>query len=365
MATVVCDDPLSHAYTDVTTAFPHLEESRVSHQSVSVMASDEESPRPKRVKRRDRRLLFIVLGVIVALVVGVAAVAANYGKSAIDGLDEIRRDDTLIPTGTRPEPIAGDQAPLNIVLMGSDTRGSERGRSDVLQVLHISGDRKNVFLISIPRDSWVDIPGRQRAKINAAYSWGGPALTVETLEKLFDVPMDHTAIIDFEGFVKVIDALGGVTVVNNEASSNLGFDFPKGEINLNGEAALAFVRERYGLSDGDFGRATRQRDVVKSVIGKVASAGTLSDPTKFRETVVALGSSFTVDSGLTNDAIVDLAWQMRDMKPEDIKSFQVPVAGFGTSSDGQSYVRLDDAKVAELKTALRQDSVLDFFNSLG
>ena len=335
--------------------------------------SDDDSPRRagSREKRRNRRVLFVVLALLVAIVAGGIGLASYYAKSALDALDNITREPTIMPTATstnRPatvEPVPGvEHAPLNFVLMGSDTRGGERGRSDVLQLLHISGDRTGVYLMSIPRDSWVDIPGRGKAKINAAYSWGGPALTIETMEKLLEVPMDHTAIIDFEGFMNVIDALGGVTVVNREASSAGGYDFPKGEITLDGKKALVFVRQRYGLSDGDFGRATRQRDVIQAVLTKLASAGTLTDPGKFRDAVTTLGSNFTVDAGLTNDVIIDLGWQMRDFRPSAMHSFQLPTAGFDMTGDGQSIVVIDSDKIVALREALRNDTMEEFVASL-
>jgi len=280
---------------------------------LSVEDQVDDPRRAKTEKRRNRWLLFSVLGVLVAVLLAGIGIATWYGKSAVDALDNINRDSNLMPTGERPAPVdpVEGKAPLNMVLMGSDTRGGERGRSDVLQLLHISGDRQNVFLMSIPRDSYVEIPGRGKAKINAAYSWGGAPLAVETMELLLDVPMDNTVLIDFEGFKNVIDALGGVTVVNREASSSHGLDFPKGEITLSGEEALWFVRERKNLSDGDFGRATRQRDVIKAVLGKLASGGVLSDPGRFRESVTDLGKNFTVDEGLTNDNIIRLGWELK------------------------------------------------------
>jgi LCP family protein required for cell wall assembly len=340
----------------------------MSDESLSSVEDQVDDPRrAKRERRRNRWLLFGVLGVLVAVLLGGIGIATWYGKSAVDALDNINRDGNLMPTGERPapvDPVEADKAPLNMVLMGSDTRGGERGRSDVLQLLHISGDRQNVFLMSIPRDSYVEIPGRGKAKINAAYSWGGAALAVETMELLLEVPMDNTVLIDFEGFVNVIDALGGVTVNNREASSSRGFDFPKGEIKLSGDEALAFVRERMTLSDGDFGRATRQRDVIKAVLGKLASGGVLADPGRFRESVTELGKNFTVDEGLTNDNIIRLGWELKGVSPSDIKSFQLPTAGFGWTDDRQSIVLLDDDKLEELRAALRADDMLSFYESL-
>jgi LCP family protein required for cell wall assembly len=338
----------------------------MSDDYLSVEDQVDDPRRAKTEKRRNRWLLFSVLGVLVAVLLAGIGIATWYGKSAVDALDNINRDSNLMPTGERPAPVdpVEGKAPLNMVLMGSDTRGGERGRSDVLQLLHISGDRQNVFLMSIPRDSYVEIPGRGKAKINAAYSWGGAPLAVETMELLLDVPMDNTVLIDFEGFKNVIDALGGVTVVNREASSSHGLDFPKGEITLSGEEALWFVRERKNLSDGDFGRATRQRDVIKAVLGKLASGGVLSDPGRFRESVTELGKNFTVDEGLTNDNIIRLGWELKGVSPSDIKSFQIPTAGFGWTDDRQSIVLLDEDKLDELRTALRADDMLAFYESL-
>ena len=338
----------------------------MSDDYLSVEDQVDDPRRAKTEKRRNRWLLFSVLGVLVAVLLAGIGIATWYGKSAVDALDNINRDSNLMPTGERPAPVdpVEGKAPLNMVLMGSDTRGGERGRSDVLQLLHISGDRQNVFLMSIPRDSYVEIPGRGKAKINAAYSWGGAPLAVETMELLLDVPMDNTVLIDFEGFKNVIDALGGVTVVNREASSSHGLDFPKGEITLSGEEALWFVRERKNLSDGDFGRATRQRDVIKAVLGKLASGGVLSDPGRFRESVTELGKNFTVDEGLTNDNIIRLGWELKGVSPSDIKSFQLPTAGFGWTDDRQSIVLLDDDELEELRAALRADDMLSFYESL-
>lgn len=324
---------------------------------------------PRKERRRNRWLLFTVLGLVVALVVGAISIAGYYAKSAVDALDKVNREPTLMPTGPRPTPVAPQpgvvEPPLNIVLMGTDTRGAERGRSDVLQLLHISGDRKQVFLMSIPRDTWVDIPGRQTAKINAAYSWGGAALTVETVEQLLQVPVDHTALIDFDGFTNVVNTLGGITVHNQEASVAGGFEFPAGQIALTGESALVFVRQRHGLSDGDFGRATRQREVIKATLQKLVSGGVLTDPVRFRDSVITLGSNFTVDEGLTNEAIINLGWTLREFNPSDIASFQFPTAGFSTSEDGQSIVLVNQRLLEDLRAALRNDKMAEYVAANG
>ena len=331
---------------------------------------DEDAPKAQRRKKRmrDRWVLLSVIGVLVVALVAVGAVLGYYGKATKDALDSVTREPTLMPTNTenRPSPVptktGENKPPLNFVLMGTDARNpDERGRSDVLMVMHIPGDRKSAYLISFPRDYWVDVPGYGNAKINAAYSYGGPALTVETLEQMLDIPIDHTAIINFEGFMNVIDALGGVTVTNRQSSSSNGFTFPEGQVELTGESALTFVRERKNLSDGDFGRAERQRDVLKAIVTKLTSRGVLTNPGQFRDSVTTLAPNFTVDSGLDNGRIVDIGLGMRITGGDDIKSLLAPIDGLGTSSDGQSIVLVNGKKLDEMAVALRGDTMAEYY----
>lgn len=330
----------------------------------------EEEPAPARRKRRwrDRWLLLTIVGVLGIALLLVVVIGGWYGKAALDALDSIKREPTIMPSRDRtgaPLPVdpkeGNEDPPINFVLMGTDARNpDEQGRSDVLLVLHLSGDREDAYLVSFPRDYWVGIPGRGTAKINAAYSWGGPALSVETLESLLDVPMDHTAMIDFEGFMNVIDAVGGVTVNNKYASGSGGYSFPAGRVDLTGESALVYVRERYSLPEGDFSRAERQRDVIQAVVSKLTSRGVLANPGMFRDAVTTLGPNFTVDEGLTNSKIIDLGLDVGIGGGDDIVSLQAPTAGFGTSPDGQAYVRVDEEQLAEMATAMRDDTMDEY-----
>ena len=329
---------------------------------------EERAPRARPKRRlRDRRMFLAVVGLVVVVLLAGAAVTGYYGKAAKDALDSINRDSTLTPTNSdRPDPLptkpGQKNRPLNFVLMGSDSQDVEdQGRSDVLMVLHIPSTRKEAYLVSLPRDYWVPIPEHGTAKINAAYAYGGPALTVQTVEKLLDVPIDHTALVDFDGFVDVIDALGGVTVNNRYASSSGRFTFPKGKVELSGDSALQFVRERKNLPAGDLSRTERQRVVIKAIVGKLISRGVLTDPSTFRESVTTLGPNFTVDEALDNSEIVDIGLDMRLKGGNDIKSLLAPIAGVGTSSDGQSIVNVDEAKLGQLSEALRSDTMDEYY----
>ena len=178
--------------------------------------------------------------------------------------------------------------------MGSDSRDASdagAGRSDSLMVMHLAADRKDAYLISFPRDMYVDIPGYGKNKINAAYSFGGPQLAVATLEDLLHSRMDHVAIIDFDGFIGLTEELGGVTVMNEHASKSRGYTFPAGKITIKGDEALAFVRERYELPNGDLDRAERQRLVVKAILEKGLSPETIRNPAKFTGFVSGRGEA--------------------------------------------------------------------------
>lgn len=151
---------------------------------------------------------------VLALVLG-----GFYATQTWRSVDAITRTPDLLPTAdpidtARPEPTATAPGSLNYVLMGSDSRGGDRGRSDVLMLAHVTPERDRVYLISFTRDMWVDIPGRGFAKINAAYAYGGAPLAVRTVESLVGVRMDHAVVIDFTGFAGLTEALGGVTVDN-------------------------------------------------------------------------------------------------------------------------------------------------------
>jgi polyisoprenyl-teichoic acid--peptidoglycan teichoic acid transferase len=222
--------------------------------------------------RRRRRLLKpMLLAVSAVLVLALGAGAAYLYSLDRSITQNIARQDTLpaaTPTGgqsPRPSRAPAATGALNYVLLGSDSRDaadSGKGRSDSIMVVHLNAARNKAYLISFPRDMYVSIPGHGKNKINAAFSLGGPELTVATLESLLGTRMDHVAMIDFEGFIGLTEDLGGVTVENATAFSSHGFDYPEGSITIKGERALWFVRERHQLPRGDLDRAGEptQRD---------------------------------------------------------------------------------------------------------
>jgi LCP family protein required for cell wall assembly len=316
--------------------------------------------------RRKRRPLWLRILVPVAVVLVLALAAGGIYAYTLDrsitqnitrGIDLPGND----PTGAG-ESAAPSQAPetgtLDFVLLGSDTRdpGAEQGRSDSIMVAHLNRERNKAYIVSFPRDMYVTIPGHGKDKINAAYSLGGAALTVRTLESLTGVRMDHVALVDFEGFIALTKDLGGVTVTNKTAFTSHGFDYPKGKVTLEGEKALWFVRERHALPEGDLDRAANQRKVIKAIVAKGLSADVIADPARFTSFIGNLAKHMTVDNSLSDAEIRTIAVSLR-LQAKNIELLQAPLSGFGTSPGGESIDVVDTAQLEELSQALQKDTM--------
>ncbi len=331
---------------------------------LEVLAEDA----PQQPRKKKGVGFFLLLGVIGVLVVALA-LAGFYLSRSLAALNDISRDPALNPVdySGRPQPPSPaaetDKAPINFVLLGTDERfADDAGRSDSLMVAHLSGDRKHLYLISFPRDLWVSIPGHDEGKINWAYSFGGAALTLQTLEQLTNTRMEHTVAIDFAGFIQLTETLGGITVNNPWDSGSAGYTFPKGEITIAGEEALAYVRERKSLPNGDLDRAYRQRTVVKAILKEILSAETLTNPVTFNDVLGKLSESLSVDESLNNSAITDLMLSLKFEGASSIRLMQAPIEGTGMIGD-QAVAILDTEKMAELSQAMSSDSVEDYYQS--
>jgi len=327
---------------------------------------DDEVSRPP--SHRGRRVLAAV-GIVVlvlALVVGGAAwflvdrYAGNIDRVAgvFDHLDNADR-----PAPASPATPAGAD-PVTFLLVGSDTRektadGEDPGaRSDAIMIARFSGDRQHAQLISIPRDSWVDIPGHGMNKINASYAFGGPSLLIQTVEQLTDVRIDHYVAIDFDGITQVTDDLGGVDVVVAKTTSNGPYTFEKGVIHLNGDQARWYLGQRYGLEGGDFDRVKRQQQYLRAMFGKLFSANTFTDVGKLDSALRAVTSAVSVDDTLGNTALLKLASSMRGVTPDDIQYFTAPIEGTGKEGPA-SVVYLNEALGERMWQYLRNDSLAE------
>jgi LCP family protein required for cell wall assembly len=323
----------------------------------------DDQPTPP-AKTKMRRLLMIsgILTGVVLVVCGGAAIGLRAYIGSVE--DQVGRVDafTDLPEQARPSK-AASQA-LNILLLGSDSRAARDepessgsvARTDTIILVHIPAGRDSAQLISIPRDSWVPIPGRKNNKINAAYALGGPKLMVQTVEEFTKVRIDHVVVIDFAGFKEVVDALGGIQIDVPEAFTSIHppyRQFPKGPQQLTGEAALDYSRQRYQFSNGDFSRIEHQQQVIKAVMEKASSRGIMTDIPKLNAFLRATTSALTVDKDLS---LFDLGLELREIRSDRLTFLTSPSKGIGREGS-QSVVYVDAEKAAKLYAAVNADRV--------
>lgn len=349
-----------------------------SSDDVDALVPDEDdealSPDDDGTVRRGGRGLkigiFSVLAIVLVLVLATAGVGLWVRHSLSGNIETFADPFDSISTRAPEQQTTGDEkAATNILVLGSDSRISagdpsqwEAGaqRTDAIMLVQISGDEENVSVMSIPRDSWVDIPGHGQGKINAAYSYGGPSLTIETVENLTGVRIGHFVIAGFESFETLTDEIGGVAINLKSAQTLAGTEFGSGAQKLNGAQALAYARERKTLANGDFDRVKRQQAWMRAIVAQVLNNGTLSNPTKLYSFLEAVTSTMAVDEDFTMDEMQSLALGLRGIHSNDIAFMTVPTSGTGTSSDGQSIVNLDADKDAPLFEAFADGDVTEF-----
>lgn len=304
----------------------------------------------------------IVVLVALAVLLGGAAVGATlYLQHRLDaGID--RFGDPFSSLTSRPAVQSTEAtAPVNFLVLGSDSRVSagdpadwQRGaqRTDAIMVAQLNGDRDKLVAMSLPRDAWVEVPGHGEHKLNAAFSLGGPSLTVSTVEQLTGILIDHVVIADFESFASVTDVVGGVSIELDRPLEVGDVLLPAGAHLLSGAEALAYVRQRDRLPGGDLARIERQQVWMRSVMQAVHREGVLVNPGKLATFLETVGETLAVDDDLTVHRMRNLAFSAVDLRARDLVFTTAPILGTGRSPDGtQSIVRLDEVAFAELCAA--------------
>lgn len=290
---------------------------------------------------------------------GLAANASEHDKNGDGILDDGYSYGVIKGPGT------------NILLLGSDTRsGSEAAlvsgsRADTIMLMHIPADGKGVYLVSIMRDSWVNIPGYGPAKINAALNYGGISLQVATVENLVGVKIDHVAEMEFEGFKSLVNSVGGVDVQVPFDFDINAWSFHQGIQHMDGGAALAFVRARYQFADGDYQRVRNQRAFLRGLYNTMKAKGALSNVASFQSSIESLTDYMRVDQGLNAAQIAQIAAPVLTSGDTTMRMTTLPNAGPGWSYDGQSIIFVDQAANAQLAHALQHDTMDQFMATYG
>lgn len=311
------------------------------------------TPRPRKRKRFG---FFKALGLLLAIVLAFSIGAAVWIDTKLQRIDALQDYDGRL----------GSTSGTNWLLVGSDSRAglSEEdadrlmagelddsvGRTDTIMVVHIPRFGGDATMLSLPRDSWVDIPGYGQNKLNQAFSLGGPALLQQTVEQATGIHLDHYAEIGFGGFSNVVDAVGGVEMCLDEPLDDpmAGINLQAGCQELDGPTALGYVRSRYASAQGDLDRVERQRKFLAALSKKIKSPGTLLNPFKNLKVADALSANMTVneDDHVWNLASLGLAMA------GGAKQETVPIAGYENTYAG-NVALWDDAGAEEMFAELR------------
>ena len=321
-------------------------ESEASAETVASL----DAPRAKRKGKAKRRhtvaKVVVATAAVLALVTGLTIV---YAVRHLNGnLNVADIEDTFVEPHPEKVEVEGPKEPLNIMVMGVDSRDCEgcdidgisgEGGSDTTIFVHLSADRKRAYGVSIPRDTLVTrpdcrnsdgdiVPGADDSMWNAAFSLAGAGCTISQFEQISGIPIDHFVVVNFAGFRDMVDAVGGVEVCIPEDIDDRshGIYLKAGTREISGKEALSYVRERHGVGDGsDIGRIKRQQAFVASMAHKVLSAGTLANPIRLYKFLDAATKSLTLDKGLGDlTKIADIGAQFRDIGLDKVQFLTVP-----------------------------------------
>ena len=315
-------------------------------------------------------------------IVGISAISwAGLGRITA----AIPRVDAFAGLENRPKK---ESSAVNYLIVGSDTReGLSREeikrlkvggtdvaagkRSDTMLLIHISKKRDKAAIISIPRDSYALIPEHNNSqgkvipaaysKINSAYNWGGAPLLIETLESMSDLRIDHYVELNFVGFVRMVDALGGVEICTkkdiNDPKSHL--TLPAGTHVLDGVDSLKFVRTRVFDGLGDLGRMKRQQEFASAMLRKATSAGVLLNPVKMVDFINSALDSVVTDEGLSQGDLLTLGKQLRNLSASNVRTLTIPLKYYNYNKNGVSAAVLWDPVLApELFERIKNDEAL-------
>ncbi|MCY7373790.1 MAG: LCP family protein [Spirochaetaceae bacterium] len=328
-----------------------------------------------------RRLLLVAAATASVLVLGISG--SGYALISWSSRS-IERVDAFSGLTGRPAPSAAGSS--TFLLVGSDAReGMSRAdmrrlhvgteataagrRADTMLLVHVSARHGAVRVVSLPRDSYVTIPAHvgtdgtavpeRRNKLNAAYAFGGPPLAVATIERTTGVRVDHYVEVDFMGFVRLVDAVGGVDVCSpvRLRDRKAGLRLPAGTSHVDGETGLAYVRARNLDARADLGRVERQQRFLAAMVGRATSSDVLLDPRSLVRFLDAALSAVRADPGLTQQELLALGTRLRHVSGEDIRFQTVPVADPSFRSPAAGSVALwDEAAATRLFTGMREDS---------
>ena len=298
-----------------------------------------------------KKILLSILGVIVVLLLVVGGYLGKVYFDVKKTADGVYEESTRIKSQLREKPVSVKQGEaMSILLLGIDTGEfdrTEQGRSDSMMIATVNPDKKQTTIISIPRDTYTEIVGLGTLdKLNHAYAFGGPEMSMDSIEKLLGVPIDHYVSVNMHGLKEMVDAVGKIQLENNIEFTQDGYEFHQGPLQLDGDAALAYIRMRYDDPNGDYGRQERQRKVVMAIIKKAMSPSIIAN-------------YGTILNTLEDHVKTDIPWsQMTAMQSKYWDAFSHiendQLQGVGAMREGVSYQDISPEELARVQALLKE-----------
>lgn len=306
--------------------------------------------------------LFVVLMILAASYFGY--LAHNFWSTH----NQVEKLTNVFPSESERPLDKPNRGGTNFLLLGVDTINDEQSelpsllgnRSDTIMVVHISENGEYVSIISIMRDSWVEIPGHGKNRINAALALGGIPKTVSTIENLLDARIDHVAAVDFTGFKQTVDFIGGVQITNPmsfQSSLPPYQEFKAGLIELDGEQALAYSRERKNLPRGDYQRVENQRAILFGILTKILSKGIISNPKLTADLYSEVAEFIAIDESFKVTDAISFAYGLRSLASDGLRTMTLPVSSSGINEYGMAVVYLDELKLSKISRHLAKDTI--------
>lgn len=304
--------------------------------------------KPAKKKWLGKLILFILICIAAVAVYAVA----QYNQGLSEGKEGKYKDDgKTYDLFEGSEPKFGE---INVLLIGSDTRGDERGLSDTIMVAHYNQDSHNMKIASIMRDTYVDIPGHGMQKINAAFAIGGPELLRQTIQQNFDIDLNYYAVVDFEGFTKIADMIApdGIEVdIEHEMSKGINTTLYPGKQTLNGEELLGYVRFRQD-KDSDYGRVKRQQGVIGKLKEQAVSIHSLTKLPK----LLGVADPY-IDTNVDNKTILSIGKGLIASSSKDMETLRIPVP------DSYGDLQTDVGVVLDIDLDKNKQELKDFLST--
>lgn len=311
--------------------------------------SSNEQPLPKRTKKRMRKLPFIIIGILILLIIIVVYAISGYRS----GINYAKKHNSNMKVEKFNGAVKND-GKISILLLGADKSDGGKSRTDSIMVAQYDYIHKKMKVVSVMRDTYAKIPGYRDYKINAAYSLGGAELLRKTLVKNYGINPEYYAVVDFEGFEKMVDELApnGVPIdVEKDMSELIGVSLKKGHHNLNGKELLGYARFRHD-PEGDFGRVRRQQQVIKALKQEMTKPGSI-----FKLPKVAGILRGYLNTDIPDSALIQTGMNFGIRGDKDVKTLTVPIEG--TYQDIQTP---ESGTALEVDKPANKKAIQDFLN---